>query len=220
MEMMPRMAEVDTRTASVEADVIVLERRRIAWNDSEAVAQRLAAQRRWPVMVYFGGAPGCRETEAFESSVLADPRVAAFVAGHVVPLRLRRGSAPAMRRYGVTRTPVVLLTDEVGTIYSRFEQLSSSEEFRLRLALAVSDFDYARPEPPTPAAEPVPALAPAAGGREELEAQSLHWQATSRFLRTGDTQRLFADWRAIARRFPRSVWALRRRLVDGTRKAS
>lgn len=205
-------------SASAETNVIVLERR-VAWNDSEAVAQRLAAERRWPVLVYVGGGPGCTETEAFESTVVTDPRVASFIAGRVVPLRLRRASAPAMRRYGVTRTPVVLVTDATGMVYARIDALTWADEFRARLALAVSDFECAQPEPPTPAAEPAVAAA-SSGSEEELVAQSLHWQAASRFRRTGDTQRLFADWRAIAMRFPHSVWALRRRLLDGTRKAS
>lgn len=214
MNLMPTVA-----SASADTNVIVLERR-VAWNDNEAVAQRLAAERRWPVMVYFGGPPGCAETEAFESTVVADPRVAAFIDGHLVPLRLRRASAPAMRRYGVTRTPVVLVTDATGMVYARIDALSWADEFRARLALAVSDFECAQPEPPKPAAaEPVVASA-STEGAEELVAQSLHWQAASRFRRTGDTQRLFADWRAIAMRFPHSVWALRRRLLDGTRKAS
>jgi hypothetical protein len=205
--------------ASADTNVIVLERR-VAWNDSEALAQRLAAERRWPVMVYFGGPPGCAETEAFESTVVADPRVAAFIGGHVVPLRLRRSSAPAMRRYGVTRTPVVLVTDSTGMVYARIDSLAWADEFRARLALAVSDFECAQPEPPRPAAAEPVVTAPSSESEEELVAQSLHWQAASRFRRTGDTQRLFADWRAIAKRFPYSVWALRRRLLDKTRKAS
>ena len=214
MKLMPTVAD-----ARADTNLIVLQRR-VAWNDSEAVAQRLAAERRWPVMVYFGGPPGCVETEAFESKVVADRRVAAFITDHVVPLRLRRASAPAMRRYGVTRTPVVLVTDAAGTVYARIDALTWADEFRARLALAVSDFECAQPEPPRPAAaEPVVAAAPSPS-EDELVAQSLHWQAASRFRRTGDTQRLFADWRAIAMRFPHSVWALRRRLLDGARKAS
>jgi len=54
----------------------------------------------------------------------------------------------------------------------------------------------------------------------EFAAEALYWHEASRFRRTGDRHQLRADWQMIATKFPRSVWALRMRLVDeSTRQA-
>jgi hypothetical protein len=198
--MNPMLTAARASAETAHTNVIVLERR-VAWNDSEAVAQRLAAERRWPVMVYFSGGPGCPESEAFESSVVADPRVAAFIAG----TSCRCGCAAAAPR------PAPLRRDaHARRARHRLHGHDLRAHRRPLLGRRVpsaagargDDFECAQPEPPGPPRPSQSSPRPSSESDEELVAQSLHWQAASRFRRTGDTQRLFADWRAIAKALP------------------
>jgi hypothetical protein len=191
----------------------------IAWHETEAAALAQVTASRRPLMIYFSGSPACRDSLALEAVGFPDQRVAAFIKERVVPLHVDvRRSSPLVRRFAVVQTPQVLVIDAQGYIHARIEGFMPPDELRARLALAVADCECAAPhplpDPPAPAAQPARADA-------EFTAETLYWHAASRFRRTGDRHRLRADWQMIASRFPRSVWALRMRLVDGetTRQA-
>lgn len=199
----------------------------IPWNHTEEAAQEKAAARRWPVMAYFGCAPECGDSLALESVTFADQRVIEFIEAHVVPLKLdRQAQARLAERYNAAQTPVVLLTDSNGHVFSRIDGFLPPDEFLARLSVGVGAVECGLAE--TPPAEthvdaapaPAPAWASAPGGGSEVAAQALYWQAAARFRRTGDTRRLRADWQAIASRFPNSVWALRTRVGGAARRAS
>jgi hypothetical protein len=184
----------------------------IPWSVSEGEAQEKAAARERPVMVLFSGSPECAESQALESVTFAEQRVVEFIDAHLVPLRFQASEQPELvARHHVTRTPTVLLADANGNVYFRIEGFLPPDDFLSRLSMGVGAFECQLEEPPPD--EHVDAVQTTGGG-SDVAAQALYWQATARFRRTGDTQRLRSDWQAIAAGFPRSVWALRTRLTE------
>ncbi|HZM00516.1 MAG TPA: thioredoxin fold domain-containing protein [Planctomycetota bacterium] len=199
----------------------------IPWSDSLAEARAQAVARRRPLMVYFSGSPGCGESLALEAVGFTDARVVGFIRERLVALHVDPARNRALaERYEITATPVVVLTDASGRVYGRIEGNPPSEELRLRLALgvlacegALADLPPVRRVAPTPPARPREPAQPARADAE-FAAESLYWNAASRFRRTGDRRSLHLDWQTIATRFPHTVWARRMRLVDDTTQQS
>src|SRR4051812_38037106 len=70
-----------------------------------------------------------------------DPRVAAFIADHFIPARLRVKESPQLvQEYLVGWTPNVVIADDQGKIYYRVEGYLPPEDFLAYLSLGIGKY--------------------------------------------------------------------------------
>lgn len=118
----------------------------IAWAGDYASAREQAVESGKPMVLFFT-ATWCVPCRVMKRTVWADEQVTAEVNAAVVPVMIDVGdpaAAEAVSGYGITSTPVTIITDPQGTtVLERRDGGISKTEFLELLNRAVGGGDYA-----------------------------------------------------------------------------
>jgi tetratricopeptide (TPR) repeat protein len=137
-----------------------------------------------------------------------DPRVAAFIGQHFVPVRVMVKEKPDVAAsYDVSWTPSVVLDDGSGKARYRTEGYLPPEDFVAQLALGLGRYELDRQQ-----------FDRAAHHFEEVNqrhrgtdaaAQALYWHGVARYKASKDPAQLRPSWDRLIKEYPQSDWAKR-----------
>jgi len=185
----------------------------IVWETSLDSAEHRAADEGRAVLIYFSAAPACQGCVAMESETFPDPRVAEYLAGHFVPVRLMvREKQAVATEYLVSWTPNFVVADRRGRVHHRIEGYLPPTEFIAQLSLGegkhhLNLLRYGE------AAARFEEVAERHQG-SEVAAQALYWLGVSRFKESHESADLLASWQRLAHDYPESEWAQRTRIAQ------
>jgi hypothetical protein len=137
-----------------------------------------------------------------------EPRVAAFIAGHFIPARLRVKESPELvQEYLVAWTPNIVISDNLGKIHYRLEGYSNPEDFLAYLSLGVGKYrlNGKRFEQ---AGERFAEVARRHAGTD-AGAEALYWLGVARYKQSHDSAQLRPSWQRLAQEYPNSEWTKR-----------
>lgn len=140
-----------------------------------------------------------------------DPRVAAFIAGHFIPARLRVKESPELvQEYLVAWTPNVVFSDDSGKVHYRVEGYLLPENFLAYLSLGVGKYRLHRKHFEQ-AGERFDEVARRHPGTE-AGAEALYWLGVAQYKQTHDSAQLRPSWQRLAQEYPNSEWTKRTRI--------
>ena len=140
-----------------------------------------------------------------------EPRVAAFIAGHFIPARLRvKDNQELVQEYLVGWTPNVVITDDLGKVHYRVEGYLPPDEFLAHLSLGIGkywlnrkQFDQARERFDEVARR---------HARTDAGAEALYWLGVAQYKHSHDPAQLRPSWQRLAHEYPNSEWTQRTRI--------
>ncbi|HYT92460.1 MAG TPA: thioredoxin fold domain-containing protein [Gemmataceae bacterium] len=137
-----------------------------------------------------------------------DSRVAAFIAGHFIPARLRVKESPELvQEYLVGWTPNVVLTDDLGKVHYRVEGYLPPEDFLAYLSLGVGKYRLNRKHFDQ-AKERFDEVARRHAGTD-VGAEALYWLGVAKYKQFHDSAQLRPSWQGLALEYPNSEWTKR-----------
>ncbi len=144
-----------------------------------------------------------------------DPRVAQFITGHFVPVRVHVKEYPRqVEEYLVGWTPNVVIADDHGKVHYRVEGYLPPDEFLARLSLGIGkywlnrkQFDQAR--------ERFQEVARRHAGTD-AGAEALYWLGVAQYKQSHDPAQLRPSWQRLAQEYPKSEWSTRTRIPSKT----
>ncbi|GAB4198381.1 MAG: hypothetical protein OHK0022_17660 [Roseiflexaceae bacterium] len=137
-----------------------------------------------------------------------DPAVAAFIATHVVPLRLilnRTADQPLFREHRVVWTPSLAVLDRRGVNHYQSAGFLPPAALLdlLRIGLARALIAWSRYD------EAVSHLAAAADAGGALAPEALYWHGAAAYLKRRSRAVLMQSWGRLRDTYPDSIWAAR-----------
>jgi uncharacterized protein YyaL (SSP411 family) len=137
-----------------------------------------------------------------------DPRVAQFIAGHFVPVKVRVKENPRLvEEYLVGWTPNVVIVDDQGKVHYRVEGYLSPEEFLAHLSLGIGKYWLNRKQFQR-AKERFDEVARRHAGTD-AGAEALYWLSVAQYKQSRDPAQLRLSWQRLAQEYPKSEWTTR-----------
>jgi TolA-binding protein len=142
--------------------------------------------------------------------VYSNPRVAAFVNEHFVPVRVhvkeqRQQFQQLGQRFDAQWTPTTLIIDSAGNERHRIEGFLPLDDFLSQLALGLGRAAFASGD--FAAAERTFRDVLNRYPESDAAAEALYWAGVSRYKGTGDANALRETARAFADRYQNTSWA-------------
>ena len=139
-----------------------------------------------------------------------DPRVAAFVSGNFIPVRVhvKRNSEEYQKlsaRYNAQWTPTILIVDRDGNERHRLEGFLPADEFLPQLEIGAAHAAFARQDH-ADAQRRFRAIVDKYP-ESDVAAEALYWAGVSNYKATGDAASLEDTAHAFSERYQRSPWA-------------
>lgn len=140
----------------------------------------------------------------------SDPRVAEFIGGRFVPVRLhvkdQRDEFKRLgERYTATWTPTVLVVDDEGQERHRIEGFLPADDFLGQLALGAAHAAFRRAD--YASAEPLFRSVVERFPQTDAAPEALYWAGVSKYRASNDAAALKDTARAFDERYRSSSWA-------------
>jgi len=138
--------------------------------------------------------------------VYPNPRVADFVTGNFVPVKIHVKEQPAaFKRFGAQWTPTLMVLDPEGKEQYRFEGYLPPEDFLAQLELGLAKSAFAHEE----FAQAERRYREIVRKYPTLEAapEAVYWAGVAKYKATGDAAALRDTAREMSQRYPASSWA-------------
>jgi len=183
----------------------------VEWQTDYEAALDAGRDARKPVLLFFHK-DVCKGCAKMETVTLVDPTVASIINEHFIPLKLNiREAGKLAHQYHAIWTPNFRVLDvRANAIYQNVGWLPPSE-FAPFLLMGLGHFYFDRKRY-TEASE-VFMLLPDRYPRSGYLPECRFYLAVSRYMESGDHDKLEEEWEAFYTRNPDSLWALRTRIT-------
>jgi thioredoxin-related protein len=183
----------------------------VEWQTEYESALAAGREARKPLLLFFSK-DGCLGCEKMAAVTFPDPTVGSLIKAHFVPVEVDiMTSGKLAHKYHAVWTPNFRVIDIQGSALYRSVGWLPPSEFAPFLLMGLGHYHFDRKRY-TQAAE-VFALLPDRYPRSGYLPECYFYLAVSRYMDSGDHDRLDAAWDDLYTRYPDSLWALRTRIT-------